>query len=90
VPCVRFTANLRRHCGDLPEIAVPGATLRAALEATFTRYPAVRSYVLDDQGGVRKHVSIFVDDQQILDRTTLADAVGPHSTIDLYQALSGG
>jgi sulfur-carrier protein len=90
VPLVRFTTNLVRHGGPLPDVRVDGATVRAALEAAFARYPQARGYVLDDQGWLRKHMSVFVDDEQIVDRRGLTDPVGSDSTVDLFQALSGG
>jgi hypothetical protein len=50
----------------------------------------VRGYVLDDQAGLRKHMTIFVDGRMIRDRARLTDAVGESSTVYVFQALSGG
>ena len=89
MPLVRFTANLLRHC-PAENVDVPGATVCAVLEAAFQRFPQARGYVLDDQGALRKHMSAFVDGEQIRDRRTLSDPVAQTSIIDLIQALSGG
>ena len=86
---VVFTTNLRRHV-EAPDSDVPGATVRDVLEAVFAANAALRSYVLDDQGALRKHMSVFVDGQQIRDRRQLTDAVGPQSEVYVLQALSGG
>ncbi len=86
---VRFTGNLARHC-PVEDLAVDGATVRAVLDAAFARLPGVRGYILDDQDGLRKHMSAFVDGMQIRDRVDLSDPVGPSSTLDIIQALSGG
>ena len=56
----------------------------------FELHPAVRSYVLDEVGAVRKHVAVFVDGDLVTDRTGLSDPVSPTSTIHVFQALSGG
>ena len=45
---------------------------------------------LDDQGGVRKHVMIFVDNRPLVDRDCLSDALTPASEVYVMQALSGG
>lgn len=45
---------------------------------------------MDERGVLRKHMSIFVDGELIIDRTTLSDEVGPNSEIYVMQALSGG
>lgn len=86
---VVFTANLRRHV-DCPTETVDGATVRAVLDAVFASNPRLGGYVLDDQGGLRHHMSIFVDGQQIADRVHLSDPVRPASEIYVMQALSGG
>lgn len=89
MPRVTFTANLLRHI-SLTEIAVEGGNLAEALHSVFSRHPQVRSYLLDDQGAVRKHVVIFLDGTAIADRTHLTDPVRPDTEICVMQALSGG
>lgn len=89
MPSVHFTANLRRHV-SCPSVDVEGETVGAALRAVFDHNPRLRGYVLDDQGGVRKHMNVFVDGQQIRDREGLSDAVGADAEIYVMQALSGG
>ena len=86
---VEFTPNLQRIL-DCPTGDYPGATVRAVLEAAFAERPKVRGYVLDDQGAVRKHVVVFLNGAQIVDRTTLSDAVGANDQLFVMQALSGG
>lgn len=86
---VRFTPNLRRHLAT-PEPSVDGATVAEVLQRVFDEHPALRGYVLDDQGRLRKHVTVFVDGAAIRDRATLGDAVGAESEIYVMQALSGG
>lgn len=86
---VCFTRNLQRHVA-LPTVEVEAATVRDALAAVFTDHPKARGYVLDDQGALRKHMSIFVDGALIRDRRTLSDAVRDGAEIHVMQALSGG
>ena len=84
---VSFTPNLQRHVA-CPPTEVDGATVRDVLDAVFAQNPPGRSYVLDDQGAVRKHMTIFVDGQMIRDRARLSDPVGPASSIYVFQSLS--
>ena len=56
----------------------------------FAANPRLRGYVLDERGQLRKHVTIFVDDAPIRDRTTLTDAIDPETEVFVLQALSGG
>jgi molybdopterin synthase sulfur carrier subunit len=86
---VFFTQHLRRLVPAEP-VEVEGATLREALESLFGRLPALRGYVLDDQGRLRQHVCVFVDDERIDFTGSLDCAVRPDSEIYVMQALSGG
>lgn len=86
---VVFTPNLRRHV-DCPTVQVPGATVAEVLARVFADNPRLRGYVLDDQGALRKHMVVFVDGAQLVDRDRLGDPVGPAAEIYVMQALSGG
>jgi sulfur-carrier protein len=89
MPTVHFTANLTRHV-SCPTVHVDGATVAEVLEAVFEQNPRLRSYVLDEQGAVRKHMNVFVDGQQVRDRERLGDPVSAASEVYVMQALSGG
>ncbi|MFK5956490.1 MAG: MoaD/ThiS family protein [Planctomycetota bacterium] len=84
-----FTQNLLRHV-QAPTLEVKGGTVREALRAYFVEYPQVQSYILDDQGEVRKHVTIFLNGDMISDRVTQTDVVTVSDEVFVAQALSGG
>jgi hypothetical protein len=89
MPTVHFTKALERHV-TCPSAAVGGATVHEVLDGYFALNPAVRGYVLDEQGALRRHVTVFVGDAQLVDRTTMSDAVAGGDEIYVMQALSGG
>ena len=89
MPIVHFTQNLRRHIA-VPSEKVAADTVRAALDAVFALNPSARSYVLDDQSAIRKHVAIFINGEPIKDRVDLTDHVKREDEIYIMQALSGG
>ncbi len=84
-----FTQQLKRFT-DAPELNLPAATLRAALEAAFGVNPRLRGYVLDDQGHLRANVVAFIDGVRCHERVALADPLQPDSEVYVMQALSGG
>lgn len=86
---VVFTPNLNRHV-ECPTATVEGATVRAVLAVVFAENPRLRGYIVDEQGSLRRHMSIFIDGQQIVDRDQLSDPVRAASEIYVMQALSGG
>ena len=89
MPTVSFTRALERFL-PAPPTAVEGATVGAALAAVFASRPALRDYVLNDQGALRRHVAIYVNGRLVNDRIGLTDPVGPRDEIYVFQALSGG
>ena len=86
---VTFTGNLQRHLA-CPPVEAPGETVAAILQQVFADNPKLRSYILDDQGRLRKHVKIFVNDKVVGDRVKLSDAVAETDEVFVFQALSGG
>jgi len=89
VPTVTFTPALRRFL-RVPDARVEGATVGATLAAVFAEQPALRGYVLDDQGALRRHVAIYVNGAAVRDRARLGDPVAPDDEIYVFQALTGG
>lgn len=89
MPTVSFTSALQRFL-PAPTATVDGATVGDALAAVFAARPALRGYVLDDQGAVRRHVIVFVNGQPMQDRVRLTDPVGADDEIYVFQALTGG
>ena len=86
---IHFTSWLRTIVPDAP-VTADGATVGEALDALLTERPQVRSYVLDEQGRLRKHVCIFADGARLPREATLAHPIRPDSELHVMQALSGG
>ena len=86
---ISFTPNLKRHLA-CPPVETAGGTVAAVLTAVFADNPRLRSYLLDDQGRLRRHVNVFVNNRMISDRTALSDPVADGDEVFVFQALSGG
>jgi sulfur-carrier protein len=84
-----FAASIQRHV-PTPEREIDARTLGDAFETVFAEQPRLRGYILDDQGALRRHLSVFVDGQPVRDRQHLSDALGAQSRVYVVQALSGG
>jgi len=89
MPTVEFAPALTRHV-PCPLQRVDGATLGEALAGAFGAAPAMKGYVLDEQGCVRKHVAVFVNARLIRDRARLDLALQPDDKVMVIQALTGG
>ncbi|MBI2750075.1 MAG: MoaD/ThiS family protein [Burkholderiales bacterium] len=86
---VEFAASLRRHVPCPPQSVACGS-LRAVLDAAFVAAPELAHYVLDDQGHIRKHVAVFINQTMVLDRQNLNRALTPGDAVLVIQALTGG
>ena len=86
---VAFTSQLQRFTST-PELDTDAATLREALDEAFRVNPRLRDYVLDEQGHLRTHVTVFIDGRRVRDRVALDDRLLPADRVYVLQALTGG
>ena len=86
---VAFASAILKHA-SAASTAVEAESVRTALDAVFSVFPGVRGYVLDDQGSIRQHVTVFVNNRTISDRIALTDRLTNGDEVFVFQALSGG
>lgn len=89
MPTLTFASSIERHVA-CPPASVDASTVGEALARYFEANPAVRAYVLDEQGVVRHHVAVFLDGTQLRDRAALDEPVSATTEIYVMQSLSGG
>jgi sulfur-carrier protein len=65
-------------------------TVASALAELATQWPAVTDRVLTEQGGLRRHVNVFVGDESIRFLDGLETSVADGETITIVPAVSGG
>jgi molybdopterin synthase sulfur carrier subunit len=82
---VCFTPNLRRYV-PCPSLNAPGDTVGEVLAHVFALQPRLKSYVLDDQARLRRHVTVYRNSRKV----GLADPVASGDEVYVMQALSGG
>jgi sulfur-carrier protein len=82
---VRLRGPLKQLAGG-GEHALEGATVNDALVALETANPAMKGWVLDERGVLRRHINVFVNGEPAAQDTALeAD-----DRVDVLPALSGG
>lgn len=89
MPLVTFAPQLQRHVPCPPQQVAAG-TLADVLRQAFVAAPTLERYVLDEQGDVRKHVAVFVNNQLIVNRNDLSQPLADGDAVWVIQALSGG
>ena len=84
---VRIPSPLRSYTRQQAVVDADGATLTELLFDLDRRYPGLRFRMVDEQGRIRKHMKIFVNDESVRELETRVDA---RDEITIMQALSGG
>jgi molybdopterin converting factor small subunit len=84
---VRIPTPLRSYTNEEKWVESEGATIAELLADLDTQFPGIRFRVVDEQGRLRQHMKIFVDQEAVRDLTTpVTDA----DEVTIMQALSGG
>ena len=80
-----FTAGQSRV-----EIEPSPTKLAEALSVLCTLYPGVRDRIVTEQGQVREHINIFIENENVRYTGGLASPVSAGCEISIVPAISGG
>ncbi|MBL8777659.1 MAG: MoaD/ThiS family protein [Acidimicrobiales bacterium] len=84
---VRIPTPLRSYTAQAANVEAEGATVAEVLADLDRQFPGLRFRVVDEQGRLRQHMKVFVNEDVVRDLTTPLD---PADEVTLMQALSGG
>ncbi len=71
-------------------VDVPATTVAVALESLWARYVGLRDRVLNEQGHLRPHVNIFLNDDNVRRKQLLETPLPEDCEITILPAVSGG
>jgi molybdopterin synthase sulfur carrier subunit len=83
-------APLRAYCGHVSELPVSAATVRQALDAIERLQPVLYRQVCDETGTVRRHLNLFVNDDNVRDLEGLRTRLKGGDMVTILPAVSGG
>ena len=84
---VLIPSQLRDYTGGHAHVEAHGATLAELLVDLERSYPGIRFRMIDEQDAIRRHIRIFVNQQQA---RNLGDALAANDEVVIVGALSGG
>jgi MoaD family protein len=88
---VRLPAVLRPLAKDNEHVEITGADSVGAVFAELgKKYPALRRRLTDDQGGLRRHVNVFLGDDNIRDLSDLRTPVSDGDVLLVLPSVAGG
>lgn len=92
MPTIEVTRHLHRFFPVLAQgpFRIEATTVAQAVRALDELAPGVAGYIVDERGGLRLHVNLFVGQEMVVDREQLSDRLAPDDRVSVYQALSGG
>ena len=86
MPRVFLTGSIRQQIGGLGMVEVEGDTVAVVIEALAAAHPALRGWITDERGALRRHVKVFHAGAAV----TLAAQTGPGDELHIVAAISGG
>ena len=87
---VRVPNILRSAAGGQATVRAEGATVGEVLQDLVRQFPDLRSQVLADDGGLHRHLNVFLNDEDIRYVGKLDAKVGEDDTLTLMPAVAGG
>lgn len=87
---VRIPTTLRPLSGGDKLVQVAPGTLAEVIAGLEAAHPGFADRLLGDDGGLRKFVNIFVDDDDVRYLDGLATVVADGITVSIIPAVAGG
>ncbi len=87
---VRIPTPLRKLTDGKDEVAVQGATVRAALDDLERLHPGIRARICDEAGAVKKFINLFANDEDIRGLQDLDTPLRDSDELSIVPAIAGG
>ena len=84
---VRIAALLHSYTGGTKVVEVEASTVGEAFAALDHRFPGFAFRIVDEQGQIRPHMNIFLNEEKVRD---IATPITGTAEIYIVGALSGG
>ena len=87
---VQLPTIMRQFAGGEAKVDASGATMRDVFSDLEARFPGMGGQLLDDEGGLRRFVNVYLDDEDIRYLDALDTAVPDGAVISILPAVAGG
>jgi sulfur-carrier protein len=86
---VRIPPTLRAETGGERQVSASGATVREVLDDLMTRFPGLRTQLLEDDD-IAPFVNVYVEGEDVRTLDGLETPVQDGATVILLPAMAGG
>ena len=87
---VRIPTPLRTFTGNQDEVSVAGATVGEVLRNLDAQHPGIGARLLDDKGGLKRYVNVFLGEEDVRYLQALDTKVQEGDRISIIPAIAGG
>jgi sulfur-carrier protein len=87
---VRLPTLLRSHADGASSVKVDGATVGEVFAEVTSRYPGLAGQLVDEQGGLRKFVNVYCNDDDIRYLDQLDTKLADGDVLSILPAVAGG
>jgi sulfur-carrier protein len=87
---VKIPTQLRSFTGGKSEVTSEGATVAQVIESLAREHPGLGERVLDESGGLRRFLNVYVDDEDVRFLKGLDTQLEDGARLSIIPAVAGG
>ena len=87
---VRIPTPLRKLTNDEEVVEVNATTIAGAIQELQAKFPGIQERLLDETGGVRRFVNVYVNEEDIRFLENQDTALKDGDEISIIPAIAGG
>lgn len=87
---VKIPTPLRKLTNGETSVDTDGATIGAIVDSLEASYPGMKERLIDDEGGLRHFVNIYLNGEDVRYLDGLNSAVGDRDELSIVPAVAGG
>lgn len=87
---IRIPTQLRTLTGGVGEVTVEGDSVGALLKGLDAEYPGFGDRLFDENGGLRRFINVFLQDEDVRFLQGLDTPVAQGATLSIIPAVAGG
>ncbi|HTI71854.1 MAG TPA: MoaD/ThiS family protein [Candidatus Limnocylindria bacterium] len=87
---VRIPTPLRKLTNEQELVEVAAGSVGSAVRELQTQFPGIQDRLLDDAGGVRRFVNVYLNEEDIRFLANLETATKDGDEISIIPAIAGG
>jgi molybdopterin synthase sulfur carrier subunit len=87
---VKVPTQLRSLTGGVGEIEASGSDISGLIDNLEAHHPGLRERLLDESGGLRRFVNVYVNDEDVRFLRGLSTPIPEGARVSIIPAVAGG